>query len=391
MEISSNKLLTSPLSCPSSKSYANRILFLSAFSSENVTIKNIPASDDVTLFINALKDLGVDLTFSHGILEMNTCVQNLAPKAHSFYLGEGGTTIRFFLTLLASIGGHFEIKVEKRYLRRPMDDMIILFDSLGVKLRKTSDGFICDGKIDPLSEVQIDCSKTTQVASAFLLLKKLNRIKKVELLNVKSSQAYLDMTNSLEIKNQYYVPVDFSSLSYFIAWSLLNQDLHITNVFEIDAFQADSYFFKILRELNTPIKIDKTGLTIYKSNLKGELSIDGSKCLDLIPTLAYLFSYTETKAKISNLKSLKFKESDRLKEMLKALDEFEVKHQYDEGVDELIVEGVAPKVFKRDIQCAFDHRIVMMNTLFLKHNNGGEVSHPEAVKKSFTGFFDIFN
>jgi 5-enolpyruvylshikimate-3-phosphate synthase len=43
-----------------------------------------------------------------------------------------------------------------------------------------------------------------------------------------------------------------------------------------------------------------------------------------------------------------------------------------------------------DLAVPADHRLVMTAALFLRAHNGGRLPHPEAVRKSFPNFFELF-
>lgn len=390
MEIYSNNLLETPQKCPSSKSYANRALFLASLKEPGVTIKNLPVSEDVTFFINALKSLGLDIVQKNDSITFNSTFSNTNPSNNKVFLGEGGTTIRFITVLLASLGGEYKLEVESRFLKRPIEDLKEVLLKGGVKLEIKNNIINISGKLDPAFEYEVDCSKTTQVGSAFLMLEKLKRVSKANLINLKSSQKYVEMTNAISFKNDYVVPVDFSSLSYFVVWALHMQDILIKNVGEIDNLQADSKLFNILDELNVSYLINKDGLKITKTDISGSLEIDCSECLDLVPSLAFLFAYSQGSFTLKRLENLRYKESNRLEEIIKTLEVFNISHELDG--DTLVIHGAKDNLTnKTNINCSFDHRIVMMNALFLKYNNGGELNSSSAVDKSFGNFFKIFN
>jgi 3-phosphoshikimate 1-carboxyvinyltransferase len=390
MEISSNKHIEKIQYCPPSKSYANRALFLAALKGGKTRIKNIPDAEDVEYFANALIDLGLDLRRDEQDIIISKSLFETHIDKTELHLGEGGTTIRFMIVLLAALGGHYSLKVEKRFLKRPIDDLVKLLSSLGVTLKVLSDGFELEGKLSPLSNVEVDCSRTTQVASAFIMLEKLNLIQSVKLLNLNSSRRYIEMTKSMNFDDEYTVPADFSSLSYFIVWAIHHQELFIKNVQQLDPLQADSYLFEVLRDLCIPFKLSDEGLEIKQNDISGSLEVDCSRCLDLVPSLAYLFSYAKGHFKLTHIDNLKHKESDRYAEIIKCLKEFNVEYKLiDSGIE---IKGDRENiVVKKEIHCSYDHRIVMMNSLFLKHNNGGKLEPAIAVNKSFPEFFDIFN
>lgn len=389
MEISSNKLIAPIQKCTSSKSYANRALFLASFKASGTKIHNLPNSEDVDFFIKSLLDLGLRLTQDNDSITFETSFLEASPSKTKIYLGEGGTTIRFITVMLASVGGNFELEVEPRFLKRPLDDLKAVLAFGGVTLSIRDNCILLKGKLDKDKNYEINCSKTTQVASAFLMLEKLGRVESVKLFNLENSKKYIDMTKSMNFKEKYIVPVDFSSLSYFVVWGILNQDLMISNVRAKDELQADSFIFNIMDSLNIPYEFSPSGLKIYKSEVQGNLTVDCSQCLDLIPSLAFLFAYGKGDYQLINCQNLIYKESNRLEEILKALDTFNVSYHLKGNT--LLIKGSDKLNDAKNVKCSYDHRIVMMNALFLKHNQGGQLEPEAAVAKSFKGFFEVFN
>lgn len=388
MEISSNKNISSSLVCPGSKSYANRMLFLAALSDKETKIKNLPLAEDVQYFLNALLSLGFDIKKESDLTIIGP-LENYKTKNSSISLGEGGTTIRFMLILLASIGGSYKLSVNKRFLKRPLDDITKIFHQHGVDLTVKNDHILINGKISLDAEILVDCEKTTQFASGFIMLHKLGRISSVKTINVGSSQKYLDLTSSLHVQESYQVPADFSSLSYLVAWGVIEKDLLIKNVYEIDHLQADSILFKYLKSLGAKFGFTENGLSINKSNLSGKLMVDASLSLDLIPTLIFLSACFNIELEIKNYNNLVYKESDRLSEIIKCLDRFKIKYSLSEEL--LKIEGPMQSNEKIDVHCSYDHRIVMMNYLILKKLGKGTIEPIQAINKSFPEFLKIFN
>ena len=65
-------------------------------------------------------------------------------------------------------------------------------------------------------------------------------------------------------------------------------------------------------------------------------------------------------------------------------------NNYDISGIGLLVRGRSNSQEKKDIECTYDHRIVMMNYLILKFYNGGSIKPVKAIDKSFPEFLDIF-
>jgi 3-phosphoshikimate 1-carboxyvinyltransferase len=374
-----------------SKSYTNRALILGALNSKEVIIKNYSDSEDSEYLIKALQALGLDLLIKTSEIIIHNSIYDLPKKEKiKIEIGEGGTTIRFFLFLICMIDQEVELIANERFFERPIDHYLELLNSLGAVV-SVKDNVIYKSEKIRKEKISIDCSQTTQFASAALLC--LGE-KYIELNHLASSKKYLDLTLKIIKKRStqvFDVPIDMSSLGYLIAYGLIINDIHIKNVTSIDEQQADSYLFKILKKLGADYTLSKNGLTVRKLEEKDlKLVLDGSEFLDLIPTLCFIFSYISGVYKIQNIGNLANKESDRLKGITYLLDTFEVKYQLSSG--ELLIQSSESTRIKKEITLnpKYDHRMVMTGILYLMANSGGDIARTDAINKSYKSFFKDF-
>jgi 3-phosphoshikimate 1-carboxyvinyltransferase len=394
-KISSSKI-NLPILVPTSKSYANRAIILAAITKDKRIVSDIPRSSDVQEMIVVLKELlllreydGNEIVITKSFPE-DEVISNTTKE---LYLGEGGTTIRFLLTMLALGKQKYRIKVHPRFKLRPYKDQLNILGGLGAKIQESNESdILCElqGPITLPEELTIDCLKTTQIASSFLLLK--NKFNfEVKLINSNSSNAYVEMTKDLlqnSLKEVYKVPADFSSAGYFIALGLFLQRITLSNINTIDPFQADSKIFDVLDQINANYEMKNDLKVIPKDEYK-TFFIDGSECLDLVPTLCFIAANIEGTSKILNIKNLIYKESDRLKGIENILITFGIKYKLLN--DSIEIFGSLSKHKVNEVETLSDHRLIMMGSLFIKLNGGGNISPFEEVSKSFPNFFDILN
>ena len=119
--------------------------------------------------------------------------------------------------------------------------------------------------------------------------------------------------------------------------------------------------------------------------------MDGSQCIDLVPTLMLLASFIPFESTIRNIKTLEHKESNRLDEMRKILDKVGVSYSYSSKKDEMLLIGEKKYSNLVEIKTADDHRMIMVAALFLKLLGGGALTPHTGVKKSFKDFFNVFS
>jgi 3-phosphoshikimate 1-carboxyvinyltransferase len=397
MKISSANLPQN-VECPASKSYANRALILGSLKKQKISIFDLPEANDVKDMINVLKRIGLSITRNENELKILNSFPECEKKEHTnikLNLGEGGTTSRFLFPLLCLGSNCYEVTLQGEMAIRPMDDLVEHLCHLGAKITKKIDGvYLLQGPIKLNGKIFIDCSKTTQFASALMHLE-VNSKLQVKVVNVSASKKYIDMTEELitifKTETSYRIPADYSSAGYFIAHSILTKDLQINNLTSLDTFQADSQLVPILESIGGELSFSTRGLKISKiGKFTQGINVDGSTCLDLVPTLMFLAAFIPYNSSIRNIKNLKFKECDRLKEMERILSNFSIKYSYSEEDDLFEIYPSKAYVKNDHFITVNDHRMVMILTLFYKQLGGGEVTPDHSVSKSFSDFFNFF-
>ncbi len=373
---------------PGSKSHANRYLILAAQNPESVEIKGDFSPQDVQDLISALKSLG--LKFSEkgdSLIVKNSFPACELPSDNPITVntGEGGTTNRFLIGLCSLGKNSYFLKPSGRILKRPFDELIETLMNLGVESQQIDEGFLIKG---PLKKddfiIEIDCSKTTQTASALKLIG-LN----ISPINLETSEKYWNLTDSLNhLEKEYVIPPDFSSCSYPLVTGAILGEAEVSNISTIDTMQADSILINLLRDMGCMVLHENEALRLKApAELKG-FSFDLRRAIDLFPSLVVLASFCRGESKLSGIENLKYKESDRLSEMVKILEIFEVKNSIFE--DTLHIRGRERDLIQRKLSVFPDHRIVMAGILMLGLCGGGQIDHSGSINKSYPQFLEQF-
>lgn len=394
-----NRDFNKKIKVPTSKSFANRALILAAISDEEVTLHSMPASSDVKNMIRCLRQIGLEIEEREdSVIVKNSFPECEAPQEDVVFLdsGDGGTTNRFIIPLLALGENSYSLRPTEKMVDRPMDELDEVLTSLGVQvIRNEEHWFALQGPyaIDRLV-VEVDCSRSTQFATGLALsLSKLDV--DIEPVNLNTSTPYWEMTvNMIQCFREeavFDVPVDFSSLSYPLAMATMGGDLVVSNCKGIDRFQADSTFVYLLEDLGVEMAFSYEGLHIRGLEVVQSFEKDCRDCPDLVPTLCFLASYSNGETILRNVDVLKHKECDRLAEMQKMMDAFSVSYKYDEENDLLLIQGGKPHSNNVDYTPPVDHRMVMVAYLFQRFNGGGKLDNAESVKKSFPDFFEVMD
>ncbi len=383
---------------PTSKSYATRLLILASLSKKKVSIRGVPQSTDVVHLLNCLRSIGIEfIERSDGLEIINSFpdCEDLSSDASIFLTsGDGGTTNRFLLALLGLGKKKYKLMPEAQFLTRPKEALVDQLRALGAEVKVASSEIIIQGPITlENQEIEVDASETTQFASAFQMLAATQKSFTVTPINMRSSSKYFELTkyllDEIGLRDHFVVPVDFSSASYPIALAITNGKVEITNCTSIDRYQADAVLLELIEKMGGDYHISEHGLRIEKcSNLAG-ISHDCSECLDLVPALIYILAQAKSSSQLSGLEALKYKESDRISEMLKILKLFSVNYRYDGQNDSLEILPGVPHAGEVDFVSPQDHRMAMMAYLFMRISEGGTISNFKCVEKSFPNFYEV--
>ncbi len=397
-EVKKNRDFDKVINIPTSKSFANRALILASICPDTVIINNISESSDVKNLIRCLRQVGLEIETDG----TTVTVKNSFPSCEvvsSFEniidveTGDGGTTNRFLIPLLALGSNRYNLIPSEKMKDRPMEEMDKILSELSVEvMRDENTWFTVQGPIVLNKHViEVDCSISTQFATGLALV--LDQFHaEVEPLNLSTSTPYWEMTLNLierfRTERIFDNPVDFSSLGYPLSYASLCGIVLVKNCRGIDRFQADSVIIKLLENLGVQLDFQKNGLLVSRASYLKAFDIECHDCPDLIPTLCFLGSYARGTTVIRGVEVLKYKECDRLEEMLRMMQTFDVESYHDQDTDSLIIVGREPSENSIDYTPPVDHRMAMVAYMYQRYNGGGKLFNFHSVEKSFNTFFN---
>lgn len=379
--------LPSSVEVPTSKSYGNRALILAALKKSPVTIVHLPEATDVTHLIEAFKAIGLEIKQKGDSLTIMNSFPECEASDKKIETGEGGTTARFLAALLLLGKKKYSLHLGQRLKDRPWKEFLDCSANLKTNATLLEDTLSLQGPVVSLSTLEVDCSRTTQFATAFdLTLAGTKVIPK----NLTSSESYWKMNASLKdhlSKNdQYVVPADWSSAAFPMVFAALNHKIKFAGLTR-DPLQADSKILDVLAKLGS-LREEADSITVVPVRIEQNISFNMSDCLDLFPALSFLLSHISGQHELTGLENLVHKESDRLTEVCCLLKEFG--REYEVKDSSLIIRGSKQVSGEKNLELPDDHRIVMTAALFLRHHSGGTLSQAKAVEKSYPHFFDLF-
>lgn len=388
--IHKSKLIAQQLMVPSSKSYGHRALIIAALANGISKITNLDENDDLKATIDCLRKLGVKI-----IKEGNTYTvigTNAQFKKYNGVLNcqESGSTLRFLIAVSLLQDQLYFFTGTQKLLTRPLSIYQNLAFEKDFFWQKNDQLITVKGPLKA-GYYQIPANISSQFISALLMvLVLLKDNSTLELVKPIVSRSYIDMTleimklagidveqveNKFNIKGQqhyhafnYQVEADYSSAAFFYALAYL----HHTKI--------------SILNLNKESKQADRKIIYYLDNLLTLKTIDLQNCPDLGPVLMSVAAYQEKEIHFSNIRNLRYKESDRIQAMQEELKKLGVKVRSTEN--EAWVMG-NKKLFAHQVLDGHnDHRIVMALSILATLTNDTTILQAEAVQKSYPSFFD---
>ena len=399
------ELETIQVTLPSSKSLSNRWLMLDYMSRTGIKIKNISTSNDTQQLGRLLHQLK-------------------ASRRHNFDCRDAATVARFMLALLSITPGTHILTGSEQLCRRPMGQLIDALRNAGCSITCTNEeGFLplkIEGAIPTAQRIVIDCSISSQFASALLLsAATMPQGGVVELVGTRASEPYIEMTlqvmeqakvqwvlkgNPPAYNIEHSIPQcdvvsiekDWSSASYFFEAAALLPDVPIRLPgLQRESLQGD----RAVRDIFT-----KIGLTVNQGEqsieLKREkgfvdsLEWDFVDTPDLVPTVAVTCAALGISAKLTGVANLRYKESNRLESIAEGLKKLGREVTVEDDV--MLIPAGEPftkeSLAKADEIDSFDdHRIAMAFGVLRVINPDLKIENPDVVSKSFPDFWKMLD
>lgn len=372
-----------------SKSWLNRALIIQHYQPQ-IQFKADSDSEDVQVLKKSLAQLG---------------------NSSEFYLGQGGTSFRFFCFLISKYPGTWVVKAHPRLLERPQQGLKNLLQQFGVRVdfKKEEAVIYSEGWRLP-SVVTCQAQDSSQFISALLLNAwNLSEDLKVQIEGPIVSVDYLKMTTtmlkqfglsleeqgtSLLIKKNQ-VPqiskiqseVDVSSAFSLAAAAVINGEVEITN-WNIKSLQPDLVFLNLFTQMQIHYSQQEGSLKIQKQTGWKSLNADLNHAPDLFPVLAVLCAFAEGKSDLHGAEQLQHKESNRLLKTKELLDL--AGFQSDLKKDGLVIYGQSSTQDKKtrlQFNPDHDHRMAMAAGLLKLAGYNIDIQNPEVVNKSYPSFW----
>jgi 3-phosphoshikimate 1-carboxyvinyltransferase len=404
---------------PGSKSMTHRGLVLGALAGGTTRLSNASPAEDCRRTAEGLVRLGagVGVADAGRLLQVRGWGERPESGATHVDAGESGTTARLLLPLLALGAGRCRIDGGPRLRQRPMGPLVDALQGLGVDIRRPNPDatlpLVVEANGVEGGAVELDSRQSSQFASALLLAAP--RFRRGLALTLAAgrtvSRPYLEMTCSMmdvfgvTVERQgdtiFRVPAgsrygpreleiegDASAASYFFAAAAVcGGRVRCAPLAGGRSLQGDAQFVPLLERMGCTVDSGPGWVEVRGDGgpLRAlDVSMDGMP--DLVPTLAVIALFAEGRTTIAGAAHLRWKESDRLGDLVRELRQ--LGGQVEETEDGLVIEGDAGRRLSgATLDSHRDHRLAMSLSVAGLRLPGTVIRNPGCVAKSHPSFF----
>lgn len=415
---------------PRSKSIAARALMMKYVSGGTTRLVGVPECDDSQYLMAALDRVAGDV----GPLPLR-CREAASglPVAHrklSVDLGLGGTSLRFFTALAASIpAADIAVDCAPALRRRPFRPLAEALQRVGGVLRFDNmpdyPPFHAAGRLIEGGVLEVDGSVSSQFASALMLVApSWRKGLELSLTGRPVSLPYLRMTAEVmrgfgvmvdvdgnkvvippgfpQAPEEYVIESDWSAAGFFYELALMQPELPIRleSLTPPDSsLQGDSMTAAIFGYLGVEteffpdgsamIRGDKRKIELLRSQ-NVVIELDMISTPDLVPALAVALCFAGLKFRLTGVANLRHKESNRLAAIATEMEK--VGFAVDVEEDAISWKGRRLPVGEGESIATYnDHRIAMAFAMAASRLPYLAIEDPLVVDKSFPGFWNQIN
>lgn len=401
------KKLSGKVTAPPSKSAAHRGIICAMLSHGTSTLQNIGTNDDVLATLEAAKALGAQYEIKNNSVAItgffSDSQEKVFPKTAIIDCKESGSTLRFFVPIVAALGIKTIFLGDGELPNRPMNDLTAIMEEHGASFESNSGNreiLTVDGKLTAGNYSIAGNISSQYITGLLFALPLLEKNSQIQLTTPLESSPYVDLT--LKIMEQFQVSPtvsqdtysitpsryvkqesftvegDYSGAAFWFAANALGSSVKISGLQE-DSLQGDKAIIKLLDAMtNQPLE----------SNTLQEFSIDAKEIPDLVPILAVVAALTQGTTTIFGAERLRIKESDRLLAISQELTKLGA--NITEKPDGLVIKGKT--LLTGGIVDSFaDHRIAMALSIAATVASAPvTVLGAECVSKSYPAFYQDF-
>lgn len=394
------------IEAPPSKSMAHRLLIAAALSEGRSRVDHLASSEDISATIDCLRALGTVIATGYGGADVSGTGfsgrgalksedKDLRPSGASggetliLPVRESGSTLRFLIPIVLSLGIPARFTGAKRLFARPLSVYEELARKEGFWFERGEDSLFVSGRLK-LGSFTIPGNISSQFISGLLFaLPGLPEDSTLAILPPIESRPYIDMT--MAALREFGIETHWENETTIrIPGNQRGQGRDL----RVEGDYSNAAFLEILNFLGGTVQIegldpgslqgDRIYTEYFAALRKGFSDLDLSDCPDLGPVL-FAAAAAGAGGRFTGTARLRMKESDRCLAMQEELLKFGISCENRE--DSFTVFPGKLRKPEEPLYGHNDHRIVMALSSLLTRT-GGEIEGAEAVAKSWPEYFE---
>jgi 3-phosphoshikimate 1-carboxyvinyltransferase len=411
--------LRGDITVPGDKSIAHRAVIFGSIARGRTRIVNLSGGEDNSRTVRAFRQMGVDIGRDGDALfiEGKGWAGLRAPSA-PIDCGNSGTTIRLMSGLLSGLPFHSELDGDASIRQRPMQRVIDPLTQMGAKIRSKSGNGLAPLEIDggglhgihyrmPIASAQVKSAillAALQASGATTVEEPQKSRDHTEVmirgfggeLSVVGRNITIEGGQSL-VGQAVRVPGDISSAAFFLVAAALIPGSDVT-IRDVGCNPTRDGVIEILRRMGASIEIlterKEAGervvdLRVVGGQLKGtDVGAEFvARTIDEYPILSIAAAVAQGATNFSDIKELRYKESDRIAAMAEGLRHLGV--EVEEREDGMTIHGGQP-LKGGAVRSFADHRVAMSFAVAgLVSERGVAIDDADCANISFPTFFDL--
>lgn len=413
------KPLSGDISVPGDKSIAHRAVIFGSIANGRTRIFNLSGGDDNSRTVRAFRQMGIEIgRDGDGLIIDGRGWEGWHAPAQTIDCGNSGTTMRLMSGLLAGRPFHSELDGDTSLRQRPMQRVIDPLTQMGAKIRSKSANGVAPLEIDgggltgiyyrmPIASAQVKSAlllAALQARGTTTVEEPQPSRNHTEVMirgfggELSAAGARISVRGGQPLVAQdVRIPGDISSAAFFLVAAALIPDSDVT-IRNVGCNPTRDGVVEILRHMGASIEVlnkraaageSVADFRVTGGRLKGidvgpELV---ARTIDEYPILSIAAAVADGVTTFSEVKELRYKESDRIASMTEGLRTLGV--QVDEREDGMTICG--GHGFKGGAVRSFaDHRVAMSFAIAgLLSEDGVAIDDASCADVSFPTFFEL--